>query len=120
MPSEVRQRMQSFGATRSPYAWMTLRFSDCIRQVRVAVISVDELADLGACDAVSCHLLHGSTFEIRIAFVFMFRRHVELLACCEIFAVFALSTACLCCVGRHTPPPQTVRIPWARRLSASP
>src|SRR3954451_14194828 len=66
-----------FGTARSSCAWMTLRFSDCIRQVRVAVTPIEKLADLGACDAIFSHLLHGLAAEIRIASVRMLRHHVE-------------------------------------------
>jgi hypothetical protein len=66
-----------FGTARSTCAWMTLRFSNCIRQVRVAVTPIEKLADLGACDAIFSHLLHGLAAEIRIASVRMLRHHVE-------------------------------------------
>lgn len=90
--------MLDFGTARSTCMRITLRFRDCIRQVRVAIISIEELVDLRACDAIFCHLLNCIAAEIRIAPVRMFLHYVEPFYCKK-FSVSTLSAVCPCHVA---------------------
>ena len=59
-----------------PARGVTLRFGDCRLQAG-SDIPIEELADLGACDAIFSHLLYGLAIEIGIASVRKFRHHGE-------------------------------------------
>src|SRR5580704_3431960 len=77
---------------------MTLRFSDRILQVCIAIMPEPELADLDARDAVSRHLLHRLAVEFRIVPVRIFRHHaaspvVERIFVYPVFSTFDITLA---------------------------
>jgi hypothetical protein len=55
---------------------MTLRFSNRILQIRVTKASIEEMVNLGSCDAIPRHLFNGLCIEIHAVLVDTFYRHI--------------------------------------------